>query len=95
MNSSGGSSTTQNLTPGQTCSISSPDNANWLARCAAAPNLATYTVSALPSASIWGAGAQVAVTDGTGTPPTCTGGGTVGTVPYQIAISNGTTWSCH
>jgi hypothetical protein len=92
MNSSGGSSTTQNLTQGQTCSISSPDSTNYLARCAAAPTLATYTVSALPSASIWGVGAQVTVSDATTfTPGTCTGGGS----DTMIAVSSGSAWSCH
>lgn len=33
LNSSGGSATTQSMTAGQRCSISSPDNANWLAGC--------------------------------------------------------------
>jgi hypothetical protein len=51
-----------------------------------------YTVAALPSASTSGAGAQVTVTDATTfTPGTCTGGGS----DYMIAISNGSTWSCH
>jgi len=50
-----------------------------------------YTVATLPSASLLGAGSQVTVSDGAGTPPTCTGGGS----NYQIAVSNGTAWSCH
>lgn len=52
----------------------------------------TYTVGTLPSASTLGAGAQVVVSDATTfTPGTCTGGGT----DYMIAISSGTSWSCH
>lgn len=50
-----------------------------------------YTVSTLPTASTLSAGTQVVVSDGAGTPPTCTGSGT----NYQIAITNATTWSCH
>jgi hypothetical protein len=92
LNSSGGSSTTQNLRAGQTCSFSSPDSTNYLARCAAAPSLSTYTVSALPSASIWGAGAIVEVTDAASfTTGTCTGGGS----NTMIAVSSGSAWSCH
>jgi hypothetical protein len=53
---------------------------------------ATYTVSTLPSASTLGAGALVVVTDATSfTPGTCTGGGS----DTMIAVSNGTSWSCH
>lgn len=51
----------------------------------------TYTVATLPSAVTLGAGSQVVVSDGAGTPPTCTGGGS----NYQIAVSNGATWTCH
>lgn len=92
LNSSGGSSTTLVITQGQTCSISSPDSTNYLARCGAARHLASYTVSTLPSASILGAGAQVMVTDATTfTPGTCTGGGS----DTMISVSNGTAWSCH
>jgi hypothetical protein len=51
-----------------------------------------YTVSTLPSASTLGAGAQVTVSDATTfTPGTCTGGGS----DYMLAVSNGTSWSCH
>lgn len=51
-----------------------------------------FTVSTLPSASTSGVGAQVTISDATTfTPGTCTGGGS----DYMIAISNGTTWSCH
>jgi hypothetical protein len=50
-----------------------------------------YTVSTLPSAATLGAGTTVVVSDGAGTPPTCTGSGS----NYQIALSNGTTWTCH
>lgn len=52
-----------------------------------------YTVSTLPAlpSAAFPAGAQVTVTDGAGTAPTCTGGGTT----YQIAITNGTVWGCH
>lgn len=53
---------------------------------------AQYTVATLPSAVTAAAGAQVTVTDATTfTPGTCTGGGS----DFMIAISNGTTWSCH
>lgn len=51
-----------------------------------------FTVSALPSASSYGARATVIVTDSsTYTPGTCTGGGT----KFMIAVSDGTNWSCH
>jgi parallel beta-helix repeat protein len=53
--------------------------------------LASYTVSTLPAAATLGAGTSVIVSDGAGTPPTCTGGGS----NYQIAISNGAAWTCH
>jgi len=53
---------------------------------------AKYTVSTLPSASTWGAGATVLVTDAaTFTVGACTGGGS----DTMIAVSNGTSWSCH
>jgi hypothetical protein len=52
---------------------------------------AAYTVATLPAATV-GAGITVTVTDATSfTPGTCTGGGS----DYMIAVSNGTTWSCH
>lgn len=55
-------------------------------------SLPTFTVSTLPSASTAGAGAMVRVSDAsTFTVGTCTGGGS----DFMIAISNGTTWSCH
>lgn len=92
LNSSSGTATTQVMTPGETCSLSTPDNTNYLARCAAAPNLAVYTVAALPSASTVGAGAQMLVTDSASfTPGTCTGSGS----NAMIAVSDGTNWSCH
>jgi hypothetical protein len=51
-----------------------------------------YTVSTLPSAATAGAGAMVQVSDATSfTPGTCTGGGS----DYMLAVSNGSTWSCH
>lgn len=54
--------------------------------------LSKFTVSTLPSASTWGAGAMVIVTDATTfTVGTCTGGGS----DTMIAVSNGSTWSCH
>ena len=54
-------------------------------------NLPSYTVSGLPSASTFGAGAVVVVTDATAfTPGTCTGGGS----DTEFAISNGTSWVC-
>lgn len=52
-----------------------------------------YTVATLPAATSLPAGTQVTVSDGlaiTATNP-CTGGGST----FQIAITNGTTWSCH
>lgn len=55
-------------------------------------NTHVYTVSALPAASSVAAGLQFIVSDATSfTPGTCTGGGS----DYMIAVSNGTTWSCH
>lgn len=52
----------------------------------------TYTVSTLPTASTVIAGTQIVVTDATSfTPGTCTGGGS----DPMIAVSNGSTWSCH
>jgi hypothetical protein len=51
-----------------------------------------YTVSTLPTASSLPAGTMVEVSDGTvAVTNPCTGSGT----DYQIAITNGTTWSCH
>lgn len=51
-----------------------------------------YTVATLPTAASAQAGAQVTVTDATTfTPGACVGGGS----DFMIAISNGTTWSCH
>lgn len=51
-----------------------------------------YTVSTLPSASTAGAGAMALVSDAsTFTVGTCTGGGS----DFMLAVSNGTTWSCH
>jgi hypothetical protein len=51
-----------------------------------------YTVSTLPSASSVAAGTQVVITDATTfTVGTCTGGGS----DTMIAVSNGTSWSCH
>ncbi len=51
-----------------------------------------YTVSTLPSASSLAAGTQVVVTDATTfTVGTCIGGGS----DTMIAVSNGTSWSCH
>jgi hypothetical protein len=51
-----------------------------------------FTVSTLPAASNYVAGQWVEVSDATSfTPGTCTGGGS----DYMIAISNGSTWSCH
>lgn len=92
LSSSGGTATTLVMTSGQRCVISSPDNTNYLAGCTAARHLANYTVSTLPSASAVGAGAQALVTDAsTFTVGTCTGGGS----NPMIAVSNGTSWSCH
>jgi hypothetical protein len=54
--------------------------------------LAVYSVSSLPSAATLGAGTQVVVTDATTfTPGACTGGGS----DTMIAVSNGSSWSCH
>lgn len=54
--------------------------------------LSSYTVSTLPSASSAGVGTAVVVTDATTfTVGTCTGGGS----DTMIAVSNGSTWSCH
>ncbi|HEV2276284.1 MAG TPA: hypothetical protein VGR96_19085 [Acidobacteriaceae bacterium] len=51
-----------------------------------------YRVSALPSASVLGAGTQVIVTDATTfTPGRCIGGGG----DTMIAVSDGSSWSCH
>lgn len=54
--------------------------------------LQPYTVGNLPSASTVKAGTTVVVTDATTfTVGTCTGGGS----DTMLAVSNGTTWSCH
>lgn len=54
--------------------------------------LPVFVVSGLPSASSLPAGTQVIVSDATTfTPGTCTGSGS----DYMIAVTNGTTWSCH
>ena len=51
-----------------------------------------WTVSTLPSASTVQKGATFTVKDATTfTPGTCTGGGS----DYMLAVSNGSTWSCH
>jgi hypothetical protein len=51
-----------------------------------------YNVGSLPSAASLPLGTQVTVKDATTfTPGTCTGGGS----DYMIAITNGSTWSCH
>ena len=53
--------------------------------------LPQFTVSTLPSAATY-SGVAFLVTDATTfTPGTCTGGGS----DTMIAVSNGTTWSCH
>lgn len=50
------------------------------------------TVAGLPSAATAGAGTMIPVSDAsTFTVGTCTGGGS----DYMIAVSNGTSWSCH
>lgn len=57
-----------------------------------AVNINVYTVSTLPSASTAGAGAALMVSDASSfVPGTCTGSGS----DYVLAISNGSTWSCH
>jgi hypothetical protein len=54
--------------------------------------LSVFTVATLPSASTIGSGAMVVVSDATTfTPGTCTGGGS----DVMIAVSNGTSWTCH
>jgi len=54
-------------------------------------NFGVTTVGALGSASGHGAGTIIAVSDGSGSAgATCAGSGT----NYQIALSNGTTWTC-
>lgn len=60
---------------------------------AASTQTTIYTVSTLPSAASLPAGTQVTVSDDTGLPTsnTCTGGGS----QYAIAITNGTSWTCH
>lgn len=50
-----------------------------------------YTVATLPTASSLGAGTTVIVTDATAAANPCVGGST----NYMLAITNGTTWSCH
>jgi hypothetical protein len=51
-----------------------------------------YTVSTLPAASSLPAGTQLTVSDANSfTPGTCTGSGS----DYMIAITNGSSWSCH
>lgn len=51
-----------------------------------------FTVATLPSAATAFAGTTLIVTDSaTFTPGTCTGGGS----DYMLAVSNGTTWTCH
>ncbi len=59
---------------------------------AAALQSKLYTVSTLPAASSLAAGTQLTVSDDTSyTPGSCTGGGS----DYMIAITNGSSWSCH
>jgi hypothetical protein len=59
---------------------------------AALPGTMVYTVSTLPSASSLPAGTQLTVSDATSyTAGTCTGSGS----DYMIAITNGSSWSCH
>jgi hypothetical protein len=54
--------------------------------------LKVYTVSTLPPASSLPAGTQVIVSDSIGyAPGACKGGGS----DYMLAISNGSSWSCH
>jgi hypothetical protein len=54
--------------------------------------LGTYTVSTLPPASEVGQGALAIVTDALSVAPgDCSGAGST----YMIAISNGTSWTCH
>jgi hypothetical protein len=51
-----------------------------------------YTVSTLPAASSLPAGTMVEVSDSASfTPGACTGGG----ADYMVAITNGSTWTCH
>jgi hypothetical protein len=59
---------------------------------AASVKTSVFTVATLPAASTLGSGAQVVVSDATTfTPGTCTRGGS----DFMVAVSNGTTWSCH
>jgi hypothetical protein len=51
----------------------------------------SYTVAQLPGASVVGLGGMVIVTDANGTSTCGTGGGTT----LAIAVSNGTSWTCH
>ena len=54
--------------------------------------MTTTVVGSLPSAATAGAGAMYIVTDAmTFSVGTCTGGGS----DTMVAISNGTSWSCH
>jgi hypothetical protein len=51
-----------------------------------------YTVATLPTASTLSSGTAVLVTDASSfTPGTCTGGGS----DIMLAITNGSSWSCH
>jgi hypothetical protein len=59
---------------------------------AALPGTQVYTVSTLPSGSSVPAGTMLVVSDAASfTPGSCTGGGS----DYMIAITNGSSWSCH
>jgi hypothetical protein len=72
---------------GYNCSASGCTTPTW-------PSLGNkvYTVSTLPAASGLPAGTQLVVSDAaTFTPGTCTGSGS----DYMIAITNGSSWSCH
>jgi hypothetical protein len=72
---------------GYNCSASGCTTPTW-------PSLGNkvYTVSTLPAASSLPAGTQLVVSDAaTFTPGTCTGSGS----DYMIAITNGSSWSCH
>lgn len=53
--------------------------------------LKVYTVATLPTASAYSPGDMVAVSDDMTLGVTCAGGGT----NYAIAITNGSTWTCH
>jgi hypothetical protein len=51
-----------------------------------------FTFATLPSAAISGVGTHVTISDGSGAAnAACAGGGS----NFMLAISNGTTWSCH